>query len=84
MNEIAVAIGDVARCVGALVEHTRDALPAGKKYSGPAVITEYSATTVVPPGVSFGRDLVGNLIIEIGYPRGNLKTLVGTRKILRD
>ncbi len=63
---------------------SRDSLPIGKKCSGPAVVTEYSATTVVPPGVSFGRDLVGNLIIEIGNPRGNLKTLVGTRKILRD
>jgi N-methylhydantoinase A len=63
---------------------SRDSFPIGKKCSGPAVVTEYSATTVVPPGVSFGRDLVGNLIIEIGYPRGNLKTLVGTRKILRD
>jgi len=63
---------------------SRDSLPIGKKCSGPAVVTEYSATTVVPPGVSFGRDLVGNLIIEIGNSRGKLKTLVGTRKILRD
>jgi N-methylhydantoinase A len=63
---------------------SRDSLPLGKKCSGPAVVTEYSATTVVPPGVSFGRDLVGNLIIEIGNSRGKLKTLVGTRKILRD
>ena len=34
---------------------SRDALPAGKKYSGPAVVTEYSATTVVPPGMTFRR-----------------------------
>ena len=32
-------------------------LPAGKKYSGPAVITEYSATTVVPPGMSFPTEI---------------------------
>ena len=45
---------------------SRDALPSGKKYSGPAVITEYSATTVVPPGMSFRSERSGNLIIEIG------------------
>ena len=32
---------------------SRDLLPPGRKYSGPAVITEYSATTVVPPGMTF-------------------------------
>ena len=46
--------------------HSRDTLPAGRKYSGPAVIAEYSATTVVPPGTAFRRDRSGNLIIEIG------------------
>ncbi len=45
---------------------SRDLLPAGKRYSGPAVITEYSATTVVPPGMSFRRERTGNLIIEVG------------------
>jgi N-methylhydantoinase A len=45
---------------------SRDVLPAGKKYSGPAVITEYSATTAVPPGMAFRIDRSGNLIIEIG------------------
>ena len=46
--------------------YSRDNLPAGRKYSGPAVITEYSATTVVPPGMRFRRERSGNLIIEIG------------------
>jgi N-methylhydantoinase A len=45
--------------------YSRDTLPAGRKYSGPAVITEYSATTVVPPGMTFRRERSGNLIIEI-------------------
>ena len=44
---------------------SRDALPIGKKYSGPVVVTEYSATTVVPPGMSFCREPSGNLTIEI-------------------
>src|SRR5208337_1740229 len=33
--------------------YSRDDLHLGKKYSGPAVITEYSATTVIPPGKRF-------------------------------
>lgn len=32
---------------------------------GPAVITEYSATTVIPPGKKLWIDAAGNLIIEI-------------------
>jgi N-methylhydantoinase A len=43
--------------------HSREELLVGKKYSGPAVVTEYSATTVVPPGASFRRDDAGNLVI---------------------
>jgi N-methylhydantoinase A len=45
--------------------YSRDNLRPGKKYSGPAIITEYSATTVVPPGKRFHLDLPGNLIITI-------------------
>ena len=45
--------------------YARDFLQIGKKYSGPAVVTEYSATTFVPPGKRFGLDRVGNLVIEI-------------------
>jgi N-methylhydantoinase A len=41
----------------------RDVMPIGKKCSGPAIVTEYSATTVVPPGRSFWLDRAGNLII---------------------
>ena len=43
----------------------RDALKSGKRYRGPAVVTEYSATTVVPPGHKFSVDKVGNLIITM-------------------
>jgi N-methylhydantoinase A len=45
--------------------YARDQLRAGKKYFGPAVITEYSATTAVPPGMRFSVDQVRNLMIEI-------------------
>jgi N-methylhydantoinase A len=43
--------------------HARDSLQIGKSYSGPAVVTEYSATTVVPPGMRFCLDEWGNLMI---------------------
>jgi N-methylhydantoinase A len=44
--------------------HARDSLKVGQKYSGPAVITEYSATTAVPPGMRFWLEKSGNLTIE--------------------
>jgi N-methylhydantoinase A len=43
----------------------RSAINAGKRYRGPAILTEYSATTVVPPGLSYSKDRAGNLVIEI-------------------
>jgi N-methylhydantoinase A len=45
--------------------YSRDDLQPGKKYSGPAIITEYSATTVIPPGKRFHHDRAGNLIIYL-------------------
>jgi N-methylhydantoinase A len=45
--------------------YERDALAPRKAYRGPAVVTEYSATTVVPPGMHFHVDQAGNLVINI-------------------
>ena len=45
--------------------YARQSLPAGKRFSGPAVVTEYSATTIVPRGNRFSLDRAGNLVIEI-------------------
>jgi N-methylhydantoinase A len=45
--------------------YSRDDLQPGKKYSGPAIVTEYSATTVIPPGKSFHLDRASNLIVNI-------------------
>jgi N-methylhydantoinase A len=44
--------------------YERDSLPVKKLLTGPAVITEYSATTVVPPGMRFSVDAASNLIID--------------------
>jgi len=45
--------------------YSRDELNSGKTYLGPAIITEYSATTVIPPGKRFHLDRAGNLIVTI-------------------
>ncbi|HVI06963.1 MAG TPA: hydantoinase/oxoprolinase family protein [Candidatus Binatia bacterium] len=43
----------------------RDGLTPERRYSGPAIVTEYSATTVIPPGRSFHIDRAGNLNISL-------------------
>jgi N-methylhydantoinase A len=45
--------------------YTREDLGARKTFRGPAIVTEYSATTVVPPGKKLRIDNVGNLIIAV-------------------
>lgn len=42
--------------------YSRDALLPRKRYAGPAIVTEYSATTVIPPGWRFYIDRAANLI----------------------
>jgi len=44
--------------------YSRDTLNPDKTYRGPAIITEYSATTVVPPNQCFRVDADGNLIVS--------------------
>ncbi len=45
--------------------YPRDALRPGQRYFGPAIITEYSATTVIPPKAHFHLDSATNLIVTI-------------------
>ena len=45
--------------------YARDTLKPGKKYLGPAIVTEYSATTVIPAGKRFYLDSAANLIVTI-------------------
>jgi N-methylhydantoinase A len=45
--------------------YAREELRARKTFQGPAIVTEYSATTVVPPGKKFRIDAAGNLIIAV-------------------
>ena len=45
--------------------YERDALARGTSLRGPAVITEYSATTFIPPAKKFQVDDSGNLLIAV-------------------
>lgn len=43
----------------------RSAMTVGRRSKGPAIISEYSATTFVPQGLSFKADKAGNLLVEV-------------------
>jgi N-methylhydantoinase A len=46
--------------------YDRDQLRPGDGFTGPAMVTEYSATTVVPPGCAASLDAYHNIVIEVG------------------
>ena len=45
--------------------YSREALKPDTIYHGPAIVTEYSATTVIRPGKRFRLDGAGNLVIVV-------------------
>jgi N-methylhydantoinase A len=45
--------------------YDRERLFPGDSFTGPALITEYSATTVLPPGCLASVDGFGNILIEV-------------------
>jgi N-methylhydantoinase A len=46
--------------------YRRDALTAGNRIKGPALIEEYASTTVLMPGDVMEVDMLGNLVIAVG------------------
>jgi N-methylhydantoinase A len=46
--------------------YDRERLVAGDRFAGPALVTEYSSTTVLPPRCEASVDVYGNLVIEVG------------------
>src|SRR5581483_10584588 len=44
--------------------YDRESLVPQKKHDGPAIVTEYTATTVIPPGFCFWIDRAQNLVVE--------------------
>jgi N-methylhydantoinase A len=51
-------------CVPARL-YSREGLKPGERILGPAMITEYTAATVLPPGASALVDGFGNLVISV-------------------
>ena len=45
--------------------YDRDLLAPGDSIAGPAIVTEYSSATILPPGDSLHVDELGNLVIEV-------------------
>jgi N-methylhydantoinase A len=45
--------------------YNRTALVPGDSFSGPAIITEYSSATILPPGDTLRVDALDNLMIEV-------------------
>jgi N-methylhydantoinase A len=45
--------------------YDRQLLVPGDSFSGPAIITEYSSATILPPGDRLRVDALDNLIIEV-------------------
>jgi N-methylhydantoinase A len=49
--------------------YSREQMQTGRRHTGPAIVTEYSATTVIPPSMRFYLDSSSNLIVEKGGGR---------------
>ncbi len=54
----------------------RGDLVGGRLMRGPSVLTEYSATTVIPPGKRFWVDRAENLVIRIGQGESSSATSI--------
>jgi N-methylhydantoinase A/oxoprolinase/acetone carboxylase beta subunit len=48
------------------LHYDREALRGGNRLVGPAIVTQYDSTTVIPPGIEASVDRFGNIIIEVG------------------
>jgi N-methylhydantoinase A/oxoprolinase/acetone carboxylase beta subunit len=50
--------------------YERAALKAGNRLVGPAIVTQYDSTTVIPPGLAAHVDRFGNIVIAIAESAG--------------
>jgi N-methylhydantoinase A/oxoprolinase/acetone carboxylase beta subunit len=46
--------------------YDRERLLARNRLEGPAIVTQYDSTTVIPPGIGAHVDRYGNIVIEVG------------------
>jgi len=49
--------------------YDRASLKAGNRLEGPAIVSQYDSTTVIPPGFGARVDGSGNIVIEVGASR---------------
>jgi N-methylhydantoinase A/oxoprolinase/acetone carboxylase beta subunit len=47
--------------------YEREALRAGNRLEGPAIVNQYDSTTVIPPGFAAQVDRFGNLVISVEH-----------------
>jgi N-methylhydantoinase A/oxoprolinase/acetone carboxylase beta subunit len=50
--------------------YDRAVLKAGNRLEGPAIVSQYDSTTVIPPGIGARVDGSGNIVIEVGASLG--------------
>jgi N-methylhydantoinase A len=60
--------------------YERSELRPGKFLNGPAVITEYSATTAIPPGNRFWLDRMENLLIDTGQRKAETRLAAASQQ----
>jgi N-methylhydantoinase A/oxoprolinase/acetone carboxylase beta subunit len=46
--------------------YDRPSLRAGNRLEGPAIISQYDSTTVIPPGLTAAVDSYGNIVVATG------------------
>jgi N-methylhydantoinase A len=51
--------------------YDREALRPGDTFAGPAIVTEYSSATILPPSDTLHVDELDNLIIEVHGPEAD-------------
>ena len=66
-REVVFEIGGEAR-VCAAAHYERSGLLAGNRIEGPAVVSQFDSTTVIPPGAEAEVDRFGNLFASLAVP----------------
>jgi N-methylhydantoinase A/oxoprolinase/acetone carboxylase beta subunit len=51
--------------------YQRTVLPAGARFTGPAIVLQTDSTTVIPPTATATVDAIGNIIIRLGKASGD-------------
>jgi N-methylhydantoinase A len=50
--------------------YVRENLRAGNQFCGPAILSEYSATTIIPPGWGARVDAFGQILLKQEFAGG--------------